>query len=374
MVITSRAGTLLGPLTTTWSMPSSCSVHVVPCATCDGGFSGQRCEVRDGDANGEGAPYDYTGCWPPAIKQAGTPGFPFMGWGFYSPGLACPTGYTAACTAEHGGRSGWEVEFTLIPGETAIGCCPEYVLYDHYTSFINANCFRGFKCTNLNGNTCIAVDTQLTVSTALCSGRELVNFGQVTYPVFIDITTTVTEATSSGGRVAVETSSQEVTLLAPMFQLNYQASDLEQITTPPTVQASPSESSPPITSNSVGSDPASDPLTPAADGGGLSTGAIVGIGVGAALGGILLGVLAILLFIRNRKRKRAAAVLAESKPAEQPQYDYKYPAEMPVWNQTSRVELASQPPNYARIESQPVELPSGSGRWSHNHHPNAGFS
>ncbi|EAQ86191.1 hypothetical protein CHGG_07444 [Chaetomium globosum CBS 148.51] len=344
MVITDRAGTLLGPLTTTWSMPSSCSVHVVPCATCDGGFSGQRCVVEEEDKESTGAPSDYTGCWPPALTEAGTPGSPFMGWGFYSPGLACPTGYTAACTAEYGKRPGWELEFTLIPGETAVGCCPE-----------------GFKCTNFNGQTCIAVDTKLTVSTALCSGRELVNFGQVTYPVFIDITTTITEATSTGGRgtLAVPTS-QEVTLLAPMFQLNYQASDVAKTTAPPTAQASPSSSesshSPPISSNPVGSDPTSGNPVPAGEQGGLSTGAVVGIGVGAALGGILLGVLAILFFLR---KKTGAAEFPESQPAEQPQYDYKYATEMPGWHQ----------PNATELWSQPAELSSGSDRWSHNHHP-----
>lgn len=240
-------------------------------------------------------------------------------------------------------------------------CCPPPT--KHISLALTVHCCRGFKCTNFNGQTCIAVDTKLTVSTALCSGRELVNFGQVTYPVFIDITTTITEATSTGGRgtLAVPTS-QEVTLLAPMFQLNYQASDVAKTTAPPTAQASPSSSesshSPPISSNPVGSDPTSGNPVPAGEQGGLSTGAVVGIGVGAALGGILLGVLAILFFLR--KRKTGAAEFPESQPAEQPQYDYKYATEMPGWHQ----------PNATELWSQPAELSSGSDRWSHNHHPN----
>ncbi|KAH6641280.1 hypothetical protein F5144DRAFT_563049 [Chaetomium tenue] len=271
-----------------------------------------------------------------------------MGWGFYSPGLACPTGYTAACTAEYGKRSDWEVEFTLIPGETAVGCCPE-----------------GFRCTNLNGQTCVAAaaNTQLTVTTGRCSGRELVNVAPVTYPVFIDIMTTITEATSTGGRGPLATqASKQMALLAPMFQLNYQASDLAQTTTPPTAQAQPSESSnsPPISSDPFVPDDSSFSSHPggAPEQDGLSTGAIVGIAVGAALGGILLGVLAI-LFIR-KKRRAGAPELAESQPPEQPQYDYKYPAEMPGSNQPYRTELWTQP----------AELSSGSDRWSHNHHPN----
>lgn len=124
MGFTSLAGTLLGPLTTAWSMPDSCTVHVLNCATCTEGFRGQQCVIQD---DGSGAPQDHTSCWPPATKKAGTPQHPFVGWGFYSPGLACPTGYTAACTAEYGKRPEWEIEFTLIPGETAIGCCPTCV-------------------------------------------------------------------------------------------------------------------------------------------------------------------------------------------------------------------------------------------------------
>lgn len=116
-------GTLLGPLTTTWSMPDSCSVHVVECTTCVEGYRGQQCVISDE----RGVPKDHTTCWPPAIQRAGTPVPAFNGWGFYSPGLACPTGYMAACTAEYEGRSDWAVEFPLIAGETAIGCCPTSV-------------------------------------------------------------------------------------------------------------------------------------------------------------------------------------------------------------------------------------------------------
>ncbi len=120
MGFTSLAGTWLGPLTTTWSMPDSCTAFLVNCPTCDGGFRGQQCVVHSGTGRAE----DHTSCWPPARTQAGTPQYPFVGWGFYSPGLACPTGYTSACTAVYGGRADWEIEFTLNAGETAVGCCP----------------------------------------------------------------------------------------------------------------------------------------------------------------------------------------------------------------------------------------------------------
>jgi hypothetical protein len=117
---TGAEGTLLGPMTTAWSPPASCSVHVVNCATCLDGYQAQHC-VNGGTAQ------DYTGCWPPATRQAGSPKYPYLGWGFYSPGVACPTGYTAACTAEYGKRADWPIQFVLVAGETAIGCCPECV-------------------------------------------------------------------------------------------------------------------------------------------------------------------------------------------------------------------------------------------------------
>jgi hypothetical protein len=77
------------------------------------------------DTNGAQIITDNSACWPPVTRGAGTAPRPLHGWGYYSPGLACPSGYTTACTAEHGGRSEWEVQFNLVAGETAIGCCPE---------------------------------------------------------------------------------------------------------------------------------------------------------------------------------------------------------------------------------------------------------
>lgn len=122
MAVTGRAGVMLGPLTTSWSIPSRCSVNYVNCETCIEAFRGQHCVT----SGGTGPVEDDIGCWPPAasLNQAT---HPFLGLGFYSPGLACPTGYTTACTAEYGRRAQWDIQFSLVPGETAIGCCPEYV-------------------------------------------------------------------------------------------------------------------------------------------------------------------------------------------------------------------------------------------------------
>ncbi len=120
-LLTGKVGTVLGPLTTSWSMPDRCTVHFVNCATCDQAYRAQHCV-----ANGATGPVeDDLSCWPPVLTQIiGTPTHPFIGLGIYSPGLACPTGYTTACTAEYGRRAGWDVQFPLVADETAIGCCP----------------------------------------------------------------------------------------------------------------------------------------------------------------------------------------------------------------------------------------------------------
>lgn len=67
---------------------------------------------------------DAQQCWPPTTAGAAYPGTPFSGWGFYSPGLACPAGHTRACSATASGGADWAVQFTLTEGETAVGCCP----------------------------------------------------------------------------------------------------------------------------------------------------------------------------------------------------------------------------------------------------------
>ncbi|KAK3302876.1 uncharacterized protein B0T15DRAFT_258284 [Chaetomium strumarium] len=294
---TGRSGTLLGPLTATWTMPKSCSVHVVNCATCSEGFRGQQCVTRDGSVQAS----DHTTCWPPAATRVPAPQPPFIGWGFYSPGMACPAGYTTACTAQYGGRSEWDVEFTLVPGETAIGCCPE-----------------GFQCTNRNGNTCIAVastGTPISVATGMCSGSS--GLASVSQAVFADVitVTTTTTATDATGTAVVQTITREMVLLAPMFQLNHQSSDLVPATTRPsstTLSTAPSgfpSSSAPIPPGSgTDSETASSTSVPASSGNaqsGLSTAATIGVGVGAALGGILLtAVVGYMWFKRRREVAR----------------------------------------------------------------------
>lgn len=108
----------LGPLTEVFTAPPECTVAAAECKTCSNAWLGQTC-------NGQSA-IDAAACWPPTSSGAPSPSASFHGWGFYSPGIACPAGSTTACSATGGpgGGSGWTVQFRLRDGETAVGCCP----------------------------------------------------------------------------------------------------------------------------------------------------------------------------------------------------------------------------------------------------------
>jgi hypothetical protein len=122
--ITGQAGTLLGPLTTVWTPPVTCTAMIPLCDNCQVGYMAQKC---DADIVGAGPVRDNTACWPPVLAKHASPTHPFNGWGFYSPGIHCPTGYTSACTTEYQKRGDWPAQFSLVEGETAIGCCPRFV-------------------------------------------------------------------------------------------------------------------------------------------------------------------------------------------------------------------------------------------------------
>lgn len=107
---------ILGSLTTTFTAPATCN-QVMLCSLDAGrGWQGQRCEATE--------ILDATECWPTTTTDASAPGHYFGGWGFYSPGLYCPAGYTSACSAVNGVSTGWPMQFPMEEGETAVGCCP----------------------------------------------------------------------------------------------------------------------------------------------------------------------------------------------------------------------------------------------------------
>lgn len=126
--ITGQARTILGPLTTTFIQPPSCTIAMTGEDDDDDGLAGylaHACAAAQGNSIG----VDDASCWPSTSSGAVEPHVSFQGWGFYSPGTICPTGYAGACTATGGtgGSSDWSVQFELLEGETAVGCCPKYV-------------------------------------------------------------------------------------------------------------------------------------------------------------------------------------------------------------------------------------------------------
>ncbi|PTB44215.1 uncharacterized protein TrAFT101_002775 [Trichoderma asperellum] len=270
------SGVLLGPLTTTWTMPQTCSVFMPACSTCDQGFNGQSCNPTN-----SGRIQDNTACWPPATQGVSSPSWPFYGWGFYSPGLACPAGYTSACTAVYGQRATWATQFTLVPSETAVGCCP-----------------TGFTCNTQGDNTCMQTITQSTTfPTAYCSDTDLASYAIATFPTITTVTTTETGTGTTD--VESSTSTRTMVLYAPMFQLNFHSSDLATSTTTSS------------TASSTASETGSGNGTSSKSSGGLSDGAKIGLGVGIGLGVAFLLAFGAFIYYYRRSRHNAMPIGSE---------------------------------------------------------------
>ncbi|KAK4173309.1 hypothetical protein QBC36DRAFT_381090 [Triangularia setosa] len=219
-----QALTNLGPLTTTFTPPPECTIAV---GAGRGGFLGDLFGDGDdrsiaylGQACYRNRAIDDGACWPTTTAGAESKEAPLNGWGFYSPGLHCPGGYATACAATggSGGGSGWPVQFRLLAGETAVGCCPS-----------------GYGCANINGQTCTLVVTSSTIPTVTCDGTKSGNFGFQTIP-------------------DAEASITAFSLFAPMVQINWQSSDRPTITTSTSTGTGLTASSTrPMTSNPLAS-------------------------------------------------------------------------------------------------------------------------
>ncbi len=123
---TAQTRTILGPLTTTFTPTPACSAQVLECPlpTCTLAWQAQTC-YSSGDSAGI---EDNSDCWPPRSGSVteSTHNPTLAGWGFYSPGLVCPSGFVSACSATFGESWGWPVQYSIFEGETAVGCCPRY--------------------------------------------------------------------------------------------------------------------------------------------------------------------------------------------------------------------------------------------------------
>lgn len=122
---------ILGPLTTPWKQPDGCSVIVRRDSSYTGElWQGQSCQMTASSAvQSSWWIHEAAECFPPRTAGATTPTQSwFDNWGFYSPGIACPVGWTMACSTTLGmdGRGLALLDpMTLQAGETAAGCCPE---------------------------------------------------------------------------------------------------------------------------------------------------------------------------------------------------------------------------------------------------------
>ncbi|KAK0705680.1 hypothetical protein B0H67DRAFT_594736 [Lasiosphaeris hirsuta] len=261
-ILTSQSRVILGPLTAMFQPPAPCSVGVGICSTCDAVFYGQKC--------GPAGPQDDTTCWPPTTRGALRPSSALSGWGFYSPGISCPVGFTSACHATAASsRADWAMQFLMEPGETAVGCCPP-----------------GFNCHNQNGQTCIAVVRTITLSTVTCRSGRFEGFDFATIP---------------------NSAVPSLNIFAPMIQIAWKASDQTPTSTSSSPPSSSSETPPtPPTSGSPSPNPPAAAASPGPPG--LSGAAIAGISVAAAI--LVLGAVLGAVFVWWKKRRAAAAAAA----------------------------------------------------------------
>ncbi|KAH9896269.1 hypothetical protein F4778DRAFT_745730 [Xylariomycetidae sp. FL2044] len=261
----------LGPLTTAaWDRPSSCDyVYGATDLATRGGM-----EYSCGT---EGLFLANTKCWPPrtTVPDFGESAF-IANW-IYSPGIMCPTGYTAVVSATQGGGSDFNFLFSLEPGETALGCCPTGG-YSAATGYGWQSCLK-----DAAGATEFVAATCITGSTS---------------PVFSPFTL-------PGVMTGTEDSSTSLTayrISAAMYQVVHKREDI--FTSDSTSTSSPSSPSPSSTTIPAESSGATSPSSGAdSQGSGLSTGAIAGIAIAAVLVGILLSVAAFCLCWRRRRRR-----------------------------------------------------------------------
>lgn len=196
----------------------------------------------------------------------------------------------------------------------------------------------------------------------------MVSVSLATFPDIITVpVTTATEI--PGGPIAFGTATREMTLLAPMFQLNFQQSDLSPTTTAPTITpTTTAETTAAATTHTTSSTPVGVVVEGGSDG--LSTGATVGVAVGAAIGGLLLGALAIAAWFWRKRRREQAATLVPQEVAGDSQYGgmVYYGAAAPKYaGQPSPPVELPMPPSAVELYSGPmVELPVDHGHPSHN--------
>lgn len=137
----------LGPLTTQWTPPASCTVPILEnacSATECTAYHGYMClyitsSSTDVFASGSLSSSTVsvfranskmtvdTACFPPfTLDLSLSFESRLNGYGYYSPGLECPSGYTKSwlLAPDGKGQRDWAPRVATAPGETVAGCCP----------------------------------------------------------------------------------------------------------------------------------------------------------------------------------------------------------------------------------------------------------
>lgn len=116
-----RTRTNLGHLTTVYLFPSECTQFAFTDPADTIYYSGYLAQTRS-----SGEFIDNLKCWPTTVTNVPLTDPPLNGWGYYSPGLICPSGWYQACsaTASVTNAADFTFQFKLPTDATAIGCCP----------------------------------------------------------------------------------------------------------------------------------------------------------------------------------------------------------------------------------------------------------
>ncbi|KAK8061294.1 p63 related protein [Apiospora phragmitis] len=96
------------PLDNPWQQPDGCSVIVRRDPSYTGKlWQGQSCQVTGSATQSNYWIHQAHECFPPRTAAATTPTSSWYdNWGFYSPGLACPAGWSRACSTTYGEDGG----------------------------------------------------------------------------------------------------------------------------------------------------------------------------------------------------------------------------------------------------------------------------
>lgn len=121
----------IGPLTTTYTPPSECQRCTLATDQIGTGQFYSICEAYISELPCHSQKWTLSPCLP-QVTNISSQIFGELA-AFYSPGLACPSGWETAATVTSGAQganyglvNGIGIE-TLLPNETAAVCCPKYV-------------------------------------------------------------------------------------------------------------------------------------------------------------------------------------------------------------------------------------------------------